>query len=279
MPIADAHLHLFARGFSPGDANVADSELAVYERLRNQHKIERGLVIGYEGEERHRGNNEYILALGKNHPWVAPVAYLDASPPPSVESLRHLHRGGARGFSVYAPDGQSAGTISTWPVDLLAELNDQNAIVSINAPPAAAEVLAPFVRALDECTVLFSHLGLPGRFRAIPSADAASGLMAPLLRLAGARQVAVKFSGLYGVSDPAHDFPHRAAQPFVEALLDAFGPSRILWGSDFSPALEHVSFVQTLDPRFLAGCTSSEIAAVMGGNLLCLLEAHEANHP
>ena len=82
----------------------------------------------------------------------------------------------------------------------------------------------------------------------------------------------MKFSGLYGVSDPAHDFPHAAAQPFVDLLLDAFGPARLFWGSDFSPALDYVSFAQTADVRPLAGCSPDEVAEVMGGNLLRLLD-------
>ena len=77
--------------------------------------------------------------------------------------------------------------------------------------------------------------------------------------LAQRDHVAVKFSGLYGVSDPAHDFPHAAAQPFVDVLLDAFGPARLLWGSDFSPALDFVSFAQAADARPLAACSPEEV--------------------
>ena len=73
----------------------------------------------------------------------------------------------------------------------------------------------------------------------------------PLLALAARSNVHVKFSGLYAVSVPDHDFPHDAAKPFVDVALEAFGPSRLLWGSDFPPALDFVSFPQAADARLL----------------------------
>jgi L-fuconolactonase len=84
--------------------------------------------------------------------------------------------------------------------------------------------------------------------------------------------VSVKLSGLYAISDPPHDFPHAAARPFVDVIFATFGPSRVLWGSDFSPALDHVCFAQLADIHVLAGCSPSEVAGVMGGNLIRLLD-------
>src|SRR5690606_23430538 len=112
------------------------------------------------------------------------------------------------------------------------------------------------------------HLGLPGRHADPPEPAAARATLAALLALAGHTHVTVKLSGLYAISEPPHDFPHAAAAPFVDVVLDAFGPSRLVWGSDFSPALGYVSFAQTLDPRHLAGCTPAEVEAVMGGTLM-----------
>jgi predicted TIM-barrel fold metal-dependent hydrolase len=182
-----------------------------------------------------------------------------------------LQTRGAQGYALYALDSTSAEAIARWPYDVLAELNAQGAVLSVNARPPAIEALRPFVNALDGCTVLFSHLGLPGRFRERPPDATAQTLLGPLLRLAELPNVTVKFSGLYAVSDPAHDFPHHAARPFVEALLTVFGPHRVMWGSDFPPALDYVSFAQTLDNRLLKGCTSSEVAEIMGGNLVRVL--------
>jgi predicted TIM-barrel fold metal-dependent hydrolase len=78
-------------------------------------------------------------------------------------------------------------------------------------------------------------------------------------------------SGLYAVSDPPDAHPHEAAGPFVHLLLDRFGPARCLWGSDFSPAPEFVSFAETAAIPWLDRLDREEREQVMGGSLLELL--------
>jgi predicted TIM-barrel fold metal-dependent hydrolase len=112
---------------------------------------------------------------------------------------------------------------------------------------------------------------MPGRYAAPPAVADAAERLAPLLALARLPHVLVKVSGLYAISDPAHEYPHAAAAPFVDLVLDHFGPSRCLWGSDFSPALDFVSFAQTASNRWLDRLREDERTAVMGGNLLRLL--------
>ena len=112
---------------------------------------------------------------------------------------------------------------------------------------------------------------MPGRYSAPPTLVEARARLGPLVNLAHFLHVAVKVSGLYDVSDPPYDFPHDAARPFIAALLETFGPSRLVWGSDFPVALDFVSFVQTTEIRALQTCSRQERDAVMGGNLLALL--------
>ncbi|HEY0697177.1 MAG TPA: amidohydrolase family protein, partial [Micromonospora sp.] len=144
------------------------------------------------------------------------------------------------------------------------------------ATPTATGPLGRALAALGDCTVLFSHLGLPGRQPVTPTRAAADGLLAPLADLARLPQVGVKVSGLYAVSDPSHGFPHHAARPFVELLLDRFGAERLYWGSDFPPSLDHVSFAQTMDPVGLDGLSAGDRNAVLGGNLLRALDRQAA---
>lgn len=272
-PTADAHLHIFSRGFAGplGSSAVGDDELAAYERLRSHHGIERGLVIGYEREPRYVGNNEEVLTLAQTRQWAVPLAYVPLEPAPTVVQLRKLRSRGATGVAMFLPDAPAGELMNAWPDAALAELSAQRALVSLNAVPAATAAIADVVGRLDACHVMFSHLGLPGRFTRPPGLREARKALAPLLALAGHPHVAVKLSGLYAVSQPAHDFPHSAARPFVEVLLDAFTPARFLWGSDFSPALDFVSFEQTADSRWISACSSEEITDIMGTNLLRLV--------
>lgn len=270
MPLADAHVHLFSNGYSGTWGPLVQNEVEVYEQLRATFAIERALVVGYEGEGRYSGNNDYILGLAHTRPWLVPLAYLGVEQP-TLERLRQLREAGAAGYSIYLSDEPSARAVSTWSKEILDELDRQQAIVSLNATPAAAAVLGSFVDSLDGCALLFSHLGLPGRFARMPSPAEAKGRLRALLAFADRPHVHVKFSGLYAVSDPAHDFPHPVVQPIFEALLEAFGVARLCWGSDFAPALEFVSFGQIADERLLAPLDERDVSSVMGANLQRLL--------
>ena len=86
----------------------------------------------------------------------------------------------------------------------------------------------------------------------------------------------MKLSGYYALTSPAHDFPHSYAWPLTEELFDDFGPDRLLWGSDFSPSLDFLSFPQTFElfnkmPFF----RQENIKAILGENLLRLLRLGE----
>lgn len=276
MPISDAHLHIFSSGFvGPlGSPPQGCDELATYERLRRHHGIERGLVIGYEAEPRYEGNNDHVLALSRTRPWMVPLAYVPISPPPTAAQLLLLRTQGVAGFALYVASEAEGKALSAWPEDTLCELRAQRAVLSLNARLPALAPIAEVIALLDPCPILISHLGLPGRFPHAPELERVRELLTPLLALAQYAHVAVKFSGLYALSDPPHAFPHVAAQPFVDVVLDAFTPARLLWGSDFSPALDFVSFAQAADPFLLTGCSPREVEDVMGGNLLSLLKAH-----
>jgi L-fuconolactonase len=271
MPTADAHVHLFDHGFVGAYGRLLYDEARVYERLSSQFGIERALVVGYEGEAPYAGNNQHILELARTRPWIAPVAFLRVEPAPAFETLRNLHGSGAIGYSLYLTDANQARAVAAWPREVMQALQDQRAVISLNANPDATAALRPFVDTLAGCTLLFSHLGLPGRFLTAPPRDEVISRLQPLLALARHDNVAVKFSGLYAISDPPHDFPHSAARPIVDAVLDAFGPSRLCWGSDFAPGLDFASFGQLADDRLLGDLTAAEAAGVMGGNLLRLL--------
>lgn len=270
MPLADAHIHIFGAGFAgpSGVSPAGDDELKTYEELRVRHGIERSLVIGYEGEPKYLGNNREILRLAQDRPWMAPLVYLHVSTPPSVRELRRYRAAGAVGFALYLRVESEGVAFTQWPTGSLAELCAPGTIISFNATP---EALAPAIKSvtnLGNARVIFSHLGLPGRFDTAPSPKYVRERLYPLLHLASIPSVSVKLSGLYAISER---YPHQAARPFVDAILESFGPSRLLWGSDYAPALDYASFAEISDSHLVDRCTPTEIQDVMGRNLLRIL--------
>lgn len=269
MERADAHLHLFAAGYpgNHGRSPAGGDELAVYASLRRANHIGRALVVGYEGAPEFAGNNDHLARLAADHDWIAPVAYVPPGGPAHPGHLDHWWSTGFVGVSAYLADPAAGRAFADWLGRAAHRLSGVGALLSLNATPHAAGQLGPALAALPECTVLVSHLGLPGRHPVPPDPDTAATVLAPLLALAGLPNVGVKVSGLYAVSDPPHAYPHHSARPFVQVLLDTFGPQRLYWGSDFSPSLDHVSFAQTLHPVGLEQLSPADAADVYGGNL------------
>jgi L-fuconolactonase len=272
--LADAHVHFFAGGY-PGEGRSpvpgAGQEVAAYERIRASSAVGDALVVGFEGADFATGNNDYIRTLAAERDWMHTTAYVAAQGRPSAATARAIFAAGHIGISVYAPDTLAGQAIRDWPAEFWAECDQSGAMVSINATPEAVEQLAGLPGRAPNCAFLFSHLGLPGRYAAAPSAQEARMRLEPLLRLAEHPNCFVKISGLYAVGDPRTAYPHDPATPFVSACLRDFGATRCLWGSDFAPALEYISFDECRDLRQLDGLSVAARQLVMGDNLRRLL--------
>lgn len=85
--------------------------------------------------------------------------------------------------------------------------------------------LAPLL-ADSGARLVFDHAG-----RFAPSAGRGQAGFAALLALAGTGRAAVKLSGLAKVSGEA--YPHADCAPYVQALVEAFGPQQLVWASDW----------------------------------------------
>ena len=280
MILADAHLHLFRSGYSGvyGES-LLRPDVEVYETLRGVHGIAAGLVVGYQGEGIDPRNNTYIRELAAERPWMRTLAYVDAHSSPSPDMLRSILESGHAGIALYATDPTAAAAASGWNASAWSVLHQGGAIVSLNAGPASLPLLSPVMRDFPGCMFLVSHMGLPGSYRVRPGMAAAKERLTSLLRLAALPNAFVKISAPYAISDPAYAYPHVAAEPFLDLILERFGVERCVWGSDFSPALDHVSFAQTVTYPWLDRLPDADRALVMGQNLLRLLNLAEAWPP
>jgi L-fuconolactonase len=90
---------------------------------------------------------------------------------------------------------------------------------------------------------------------------------AEITALARQPHVACKLSGLVTEADPAA-WTVDDLRPYVEHLLDSFGPARLLFGSDWPVVKLASSYTRWLDAALmlLAQLPAAEQAAVMSGN-------------
>lgn len=86
-----------------------------------------------------------------------------------------------------------------------------------------------------------------------------------MLRLAALPQVCCKLSGL--VTEAGPDWTAAQLGPYVDTILDAFGPARVMWGSDW-PVLDLASDYDhwlAVSEALLASRTDAERQAIFGG--------------
>ena len=249
----DTHCHLFERGFHGRYGfmlRAQGDELAAYERFRDEFTITRSLVVGYEEPNRYRGNTDYIVGLSAQRDWIVPLRFVSAD--------RAIRRGDA--VSIYAGDAVGA-EMAAATLDAADASGATPSIVSLNAVPEALQLLAPTIRRLENTWFLISHLGLPGPVDSAPDARAR---LTPVLALADVSHVSVKLSGQYAAS--VGGYPHDDAQVIVDVVADAFGTAQLVWGSDFSPCLEYVSFDEAIHCLLPRGVNPQERAQILSGN-------------
>jgi L-fuconolactonase len=94
-----------------------------------------------------------------------------------------------------------------------------------NAWPRHLPAVADLADALPELTIVVDHLGKPPR-----GTDAMGGWEAALRQAAERSNVVAKLSGLHVAGQP---FSVDALHPVLDAALDAFGASRLMYGGDW----------------------------------------------
>lgn len=273
---ADAHAHFFQPGYvatlPDSCRRVQPNEVTLYQALAQQHHIQQVLAIGYEAEDWATGNNRYLTQLAASYPWIRPVAFVHEPANLEVSALEKWQRESFIGLSFYHFNPQQTSALGQVSNEVWLWLAQQHWLVSINSRGEHWTAWLPVLERQPDLRVLVSHLGLPPAVSEAPAEATAQQALQEVLALARFPDVRVKLSGFYALTQPGYDYPHQAAWPYVEVLLAAFGSTRLLWGSDFSPSLEWLSFPQTFGlfsaMPFLSG---PDIERIEGGNLLALL--------
>jgi L-fuconolactonase len=100
------------------------------------------------------------------------------------------------------------------------------------AAMGVARVLGPVASAHPDLTLIVDHFGVssPPPMRLVDPDPWAS--LPDVLSLAAFPNVAVKFSGATALS--REPYPHRDLWEHLHRVVEAFGPERLMWGSDFT---------------------------------------------
>ena len=273
---ADAHIHLFEGGYQESFMKRLGGpvdEAVVYASLARDHGVKAALIVGYADVPWAAENTGYLTQMAKQYDWVHPAAYFDAAEPPPTDELTRLQAHGFVGVSFYIFGPERVAALLAISDEVWAWLASRRWLVSVNSKGDDWYAWQEVLRRHPELRLVVSHLGLPPKQAEAPGADGARSAMASVLALAGFPKTQVKLSGFYALTDPGHDYPHRAAWPYVEALLDAYGVERLLWASDYSPCLDCLTFPQTYDLfSKMPFLNDADRERIEGANLLALLD-------
>jgi predicted TIM-barrel fold metal-dependent hydrolase len=218
----DSHAHVFVRGLPLAaqrrHAPDYDAPLADYLALLDAHGVSHAVLVqpSFLGTD-----NRFLLDALRTAPRrLRGVAVVD--PGIGQAELQALHQAGVRGIRL---------NLVGLPLPALAQPDWQRLLARVRVLDWHVEVHRPAhdlagaaQPVLDAgCRLVVDHFGLPD----------AGGVSGWLLRAAAGGRTWVKLSAAYR-SWP-DDTPACAA---ADALLQAFGPGRLLWGSDW-PHTQH----------------------------------------
>jgi L-fuconolactonase len=120
---------------------------------------------------------------------------------------------------------------------------------------------------------VLDHLGKP---------PVAAGELEPwtagIRALAAEPNVACKLSGLQTIASP--DWTYAELAPYIDVALGAFGPGRLIFGSDWPVCLPAASYTRVCEVAQIAcsGLSDSERSAVLAGNARAIYPAHCPEH-
>jgi L-fuconolactonase len=209
-------------------------------------------------------DTEFLLALADRHPFIlGVVGWVDlkaADAPAEIARLaRHPRFKGLRPMLQDLPDDNWIDDPALEPA--IAAMIEHGLCFDALVFPRHLPALERFVRRYPALPVVIDHAAKP---------PIASGELAPwrqaLADLAALPNVHCKLSGL--LTEAGSDRSLAALQPWVETVLQLFGPRRVLWGSDW-PVLRLAGSYEQWLAQCAALCdtlTPAESAAVFGRN-------------
>ncbi|MBI2940019.1 MAG: amidohydrolase [Chloroflexi bacterium] len=238
--VVDTHCHAGLRKYEP-------IESLVDQMFRNG--VDQAVLVQHMGEY----DNRYLSECTQRFPGRFVAAMLvDVARPDAPETIaRWAAWPGIRGLRVQIP----------CPDPVWQKADELGLAVTVRgslADLASAETRERMAHC-ERATFCLEHLGFPDAAEPAPHPTYRSAL-----RLAELPNVFLKVSGYYGFT--ASGYPYLAALPFARLALEAFGPRRVMWGSDFPPVSGRegyhnaLAFVDLLYP----GLSPDERAWLMG---------------
>lgn len=281
LMIVDAHAHVFVKTSdkyprSLSDLYPAEREAPAEDLLAamRANRVTYAILVHIAGQDK------YLLDCLRRYP----DNFRGIITPQSGEELTELAFTGRTspvvGFRFLTLGDANARAVESMPTfRLLQQIATAGLCVSFYGDDAQLRLLKRILDKLPDLVILVNHLGMPrsdlvvdnlGRPR--PRAVSPPAVSPSFLELSRHPTAHVIMSGQYAFSQEA--YPYMDMRPVVAAILDAFGPGRLLFGSDFPWIAQHPGYgkVVSLLERQFPGLSARERSAIIGGNAARLFD-------
>lgn len=234
MKIVDAHCHVSMHWYEPVESLLFQMDRA---------GVEQAVLVQFMGQF----DNAYQAACVARHPdRFATVVLVDTSSPQVTEQLeRHAERG-AKGVRL-RPDSRSPGVD---PLAIWRKAEALGLVVSCSGTKESfsSETFVQVVQAVPNLTIVLEHLG---SFNHPDDEPAPFPVRKQVFALARFPNIYCK---IHGLGEFCHrktvmnsQFPfHRERLAILEMAYQAFGPDRLMWGSDFPPVSGREGYLNAL---------------------------------
>ena len=211
---------------------------------------------GWEGER-----NDLGLAAARAHlDRFAVMGRLDPDQPGAVEALADWRtQAGMLGIRLTFHTEWQQPLLTNGKLDRFWPAAERAGVpLMVLVPHRLLHLLEPIVARHPGLRFAMDHLSIPTKTR---GAESFAGLDR-LLALAKYPNLAVKASSMPSYS--VEDYPHRDLHEHLRRVVDAFGPRRVFWGSDYSRLRGSYRNAVTLFTEELPWLTADDLAWIMG---------------
>jgi L-fuconolactonase len=264
MVIVDTHAHASPYWLEP-------VEVLLFQM--NSNGVDKTTLVAIAGQTDEK-YNRYVIECARRFPGrFSPVILVDTERPDAPKILKYWAKEGAEGARLEV-DKRSPGKdpLAIWRA--CAELGLRVSCQGHKKEDFADDEFRKLVKALPDLTFILEHLG--GK----PDEVAPYPIYKKTLNLSKFPNVYIKVGGLGEICKrpfPFHDpfYAVEGVPPFVKMAYEAFGPSRMMWGSNYPPSGHAEGYRNTLrylDEHLDHFCSKEDKQWILGKTALTLFK-------
>jgi len=261
--IVDTHAHASPYWFEP-------VEVLLFQM--NSNGVDKTTLVAMNGQTDER-YNRYLVECARRFPGrFSPVVLVDTERTDAPEILKHWAREGAGGVRLkVSTRSPGKDPLAVWKA--CAELGLPVTCHGHKKEDFAGDAFRKLIKALPELNFIIEHLGKPDEATPYP-------IYRKTLSLSKLPNVYIKVGGLGEIC--RRPFPFRdpfyaveGVPPFVKMVYEAFGPARMMWGSNYPPSSHLEGYRNTLrhlDEHLDTFCSKEEKQWIFGKTALTLFK-------